>query len=91
MKAGAYPGQAILMSRFIGVLNTTGTDMENRGNFFALMFFAMACGALVLYFVIGWTANIVAQVSLKHNLSQSRFEQRLISARLLITSSVSKS
>ena len=67
MKAGAYPGQAILMSRFIGVLNTTGADMENRGNFFALMFFAMACGALLLYFVIGWTANIVAQVGLEYN------------------------
>lgn len=67
MKAGAYPGQAILMSRFIGVLNTTGADMESRGNFFALMFLVMACGALLLYFVIGWTANIVAQVNLKYN------------------------
>lgn len=55
------------MSRFIGVLNTTGADMEIRGNFFALMFLAMAGGALLLYFVIGWTANIVAQVSLKYN------------------------
>jgi len=79
------------MSRFIGVLNTTGADMEKQGNFFALMFFAMACGALLLYFVIGWTANTVAQVSLKHNLTQSRFDQSLISTRLSITSSVSKS
>lgn len=55
------------MSRFIGVLNTTGADMENRGNFFAPMFFAMACGALLLYFVIGWGADIIAQVSLEYN------------------------
>ena len=37
--------------------------MEERGNFFALMFFVMGLGALVVYFVVGWSSNVVAQVS----------------------------
>jgi putative effector of murein hydrolase LrgA (UPF0299 family) len=41
--------------------------MESQGSFFALIFLAMAFGALIVYFVIGWTANVVAQVSLKAN------------------------
>jgi ATP-binding cassette subfamily B (MDR/TAP) protein 1 len=48
------------MSSSIGVFNTTGADMEEQGSFFALMFLAMAFGALIIYFVIGWTANVVA-------------------------------
>jgi len=51
------------MSRFIEVFNLTGSKMEERGNFFALMFFVMGLGALVVYFVVGWSSNVVAQVS----------------------------
>lgn len=51
------------MSRFIDVFQLTGAAMRRRGNFFALMFLAMACGCLVIYFVLGWTSNVVAQVS----------------------------
>ncbi|KAJ5599197.1 hypothetical protein N7450_000264 [Penicillium hetheringtonii] len=61
MAAAAYPGQAILMSRFIEVFNLKGSRMEERGNFFALMFFVMGLGALVVYFVMGWSSNVVAQ------------------------------
>jgi ATP-binding cassette subfamily B (MDR/TAP) protein 1 len=59
------------MSSFIGVFNTTGADMESQGSFFALIFLAMAFGALIVYFVIGWTANVVAQVSIKLNQASS--------------------
>lgn len=60
--AAAYPGQAILMSRFIDVFQYTGSQMENRGNFFALMFLVLGIGACVVYFVIGWCSNTVATV-----------------------------
>ncbi|KAM0259265.1 hypothetical protein ACHAPA_010832 [Fusarium lateritium] len=59
--AAASPGQAILMSRFIDVFKLTGDAMQKKGSFFALMFLAMACGCLVVYFVLGWTSNVVAQ------------------------------
>ncbi|KAJ4015499.1 hypothetical protein NW752_006959 [Fusarium irregulare] len=59
--AAAYPGQAILMSRFIDVFRLTGKAMEKKGSFFALMFLAMACGCLVVYFSLGWTSNVIAQ------------------------------
>ncbi|UPK99813.1 hypothetical protein LCI18_010748 [Fusarium solani-melongenae] len=59
--AAAYPGQAILMSKFIDVFKLTGSAMQTKGNFFALMFLVMACGCLVVYFVLGWTSNVIAQ------------------------------
>lgn len=37
-------------------------DVE-KNNFFALMFFVVALGNLVLYAICGWLCNIVAQVS----------------------------
>ncbi|KAF5011949.1 hypothetical protein FDECE_1955 [Fusarium decemcellulare] len=59
--AAAYPGQAILMSKFIGVFKLTGSAMQKKGSFFALMFLVMACGCLVVYFVLGWASNVIAQ------------------------------
>jgi len=50
------------MSQFIDVFQFTGSQMQKEGNFFALMFFVMGIGALVVYFVIGWCSNVVAQV-----------------------------
>lgn len=60
--AASYPGQAILMSKFIEVFNFTGAKMEERGNFFALMFLVLGIGALVVYFIVGWSSNVIAQV-----------------------------
>lgn len=37
----------------------------DKGNFFALMFFVVALGNLVLYAVAGWLSNIVAQTTMK--------------------------
>jgi hypothetical protein len=50
------------MSRFIDVFQFTGSQMQEKGNFFALMFLVMGIGALVVYFVVGWCSNVVAQV-----------------------------
>lgn len=60
--AASYPGQAILMSKFIEVFKFTGTRMQEKGNFFALMFLVLGLGSLFVYFVIGWSSNVVAQV-----------------------------
>lgn len=62
MAAASYPGQAILMSKFIEVFKFTGTKMQEKGNFFALMFLVLGLGSLVVYFVVGWSSNVVAQV-----------------------------
>lgn len=40
--------------------------MRTKGNFFALMFFVLGLGSFVVYFIIGWASNIIAQVSLLH-------------------------
>lgn len=50
------------MSKFIEVFKFTGTRMQEKGNFFALMFFVLGLGSFVVYFVVGWSSNVVAQV-----------------------------
>lgn len=40
----------------------TGDAMTHRGDFFASMFIVLAAGCLVVYFVMGWSVNVVAQV-----------------------------
>lgn len=39
------------------------SDMQSRGNFISLMFFVMALGLLCIFFVLGWTTNVISQVS----------------------------
>lgn len=50
------------MSRFIEVFKFTGAKMQEKGNFFALMFLVLALGSFIVYFVIGWSSNVIAQV-----------------------------
>jgi ATP-binding cassette subfamily B (MDR/TAP) protein 1 len=50
------------MSGFIEVFKLTGDKMRAKGNFFALMFLVLAIGTFVMYFLLGWTSNVVAQV-----------------------------
>ncbi|KAJ0336953.1 hypothetical protein COL922a_007323 [Colletotrichum nupharicola] len=52
--------RAILMSRFIEVFKFTGSQMQKKGNFFALMFFVVRIGAFFVYFVIGWCSITIA-------------------------------
>lgn len=44
------------------VFTLTGEAMKERGNFFASMFIVLAAGCLVIYFVLGWAVNVIAQV-----------------------------
>lgn len=37
-------------------------DFVARGNFISLMFFVMSLGILVIYFIMGWCTNTIAQV-----------------------------
>jgi ATP-binding cassette subfamily B (MDR/TAP) protein 1 len=60
--AAVYPGQALLLGKTMDVF--TSPDMVSRGNFVSLMFFVLALGCFVVYFVLGWTSNVIAQVGL---------------------------
>jgi ATP-binding cassette subfamily B (MDR/TAP) protein 1 len=48
----------------------TSSDLVKGGDFVSLMYLVIALGALVVFFVMGWISNIIAQVS-------SREETRL--------------
>lgn len=56
-----FPGQALLLAKVMDVFGAP--DMVARGNFISLMFFVMGLGSLVAYFVMGWSTNVIAQVS----------------------------
>jgi ATP-binding cassette subfamily B (MDR/TAP) protein 1 len=56
-----YPAQAILFSRLFLVFQLKGTEARSQANFYALMFFVIALGNLLAYFVMGWIANTVSQ------------------------------
>ncbi|CAG9989103.1 unnamed protein product [Clonostachys byssicola] len=57
--AGVYPGQTVLIGQVMDLFKAE--DMQNRANFLALMFFVMALGLLVIYGVLGWATNVLAQ------------------------------
>ncbi|KAL2272078.1 hypothetical protein VTJ83DRAFT_1449 [Remersonia thermophila] len=71
-----FPAQAILMSQMMDVFTLTGEAMENRGNFFATMFIVLAAGCLVIYMLMGWAVNVVAQ-TLSHKLRRLAFNDIL--------------
>ncbi|CAH0045767.1 unnamed protein product [Clonostachys solani] len=54
-----FPAQAILLGNVLDVTNSP--NMVSRGSFYALMFFIMAIASLIVYFVMGWATNIIAQ------------------------------
>lgn len=49
------------MGRIVNLLGSD--DVMKEANFISLMFFVLAIGCLAVYFAMGWTTNIVAQVS----------------------------
>ncbi|KAF5489359.1 Leptomycin B resistance protein pmd1 [Colletotrichum siamense] len=57
--AAVYPGQTLLLSQVMDVF--TSSDMVKRGNFIALMYFVMSIGTLTVYYIMGWTTNVIAQ------------------------------
>ncbi|KAL4911225.1 hypothetical protein BDW74DRAFT_184667 [Aspergillus multicolor] len=57
--AAVNPGQALLLGNILSVFNSP--NFISRGNFIALMFFVMSLGILVVYFIMGWATNTIAQ------------------------------
>lgn len=60
LTAAVYPGQAFLLANVLDLFSSQ--DMEQQGNFISLMFFVMGLGCLVVYFIMGWATNVIAQV-----------------------------
>jgi ATP-binding cassette subfamily B (MDR/TAP) protein 1 len=52
---------AVLVSKSLEAYETVDVP---KANFFALMFFVVALGNLVIYAVTGWLSNVIAQVLL---------------------------
>jgi len=56
-----FPAQALLFSRLIAVFQRTGDEARRQANFYSLMFFIVALGNLVGYFMLGVTCNVISQ------------------------------
>ncbi|EGE02071.1 multidrug resistance protein [Trichophyton equinum CBS 127.97] len=56
-----FPTQAVILARTLEVFQFRGSEAVQRGNFWALMFFAVALANFLIYFVVGWMANIIIQ------------------------------
>ncbi|KAG2027540.1 hypothetical protein GB937_001286 [Aspergillus fischeri] len=72
--AAVYPGQNLLLSEVMDVF--TSSDLVKGGDFVSLMYFVIGLGALVVFFVIGWISNIIAQ-SLSQNVREGLFRSML--------------
>ncbi|KAH6677860.1 multidrug/pheromone exporter [Plectosphaerella plurivora] len=57
--AALFPAQALLLGNILDVFSSP--DMMSRGNFISLMFFIIAWGCLLEYFIMGWSSNMIAQ------------------------------
>ena len=71
-----FPAQALLFARLIRVFTLQGEEARDQANFYALMFFVVALGNLVAYFVIGWNCNVIAQV-VTHRYRHEMFQRVL--------------
>ncbi|KAL5330302.1 hypothetical protein ACEPPN_003828 [Leptodophora sp. 'Broadleaf-Isolate-01'] len=63
LAAGAtFPGQALLFSRILNVFTLQDPNKaQSEANFYALMFFVVALGNLLAYFIIGFLCNMIGQ------------------------------
>ncbi|KAJ6441525.1 multidrug resistance protein 3 [Purpureocillium lavendulum] len=57
--AAMYPGQTLLLGNVMNVF--TSPNMQKRGNFISLMFLVMAIALLFIFFLLGWTTNVISQ------------------------------
>jgi len=48
----------------VELFTLTGSEMTDRGDFFATMFVAISSACLFSYYLMGWGTNILAQVSI---------------------------
>ncbi|KAL4785971.1 P-loop containing nucleoside triphosphate hydrolase protein [Aspergillus varians] len=72
--AAVNPGQALLIGNIMTVF--TSLNIVAQGNFISLMFFVMSLGILVIYFVMGWSTNTIAQ-ALSRKMRREIFESFL--------------
>ncbi|KAH8723660.1 multidrug resistance protein 1 [Phaeosphaeriaceae sp. PMI808] len=56
-----YPAQAILFGRIVDSFLLPPDRGVKQGDFYSLMFFIVAIGNLLVYAVVGWVSNIIAQ------------------------------
>ncbi|EXK38569.1 hypothetical protein FOMG_06142 [Fusarium oxysporum f. sp. melonis 26406] len=56
-----YPGQALVFAELMNVFTYSGSKLRSKGDFFALVFFIIAIGNLIIYFVLGWFSNTIGQ------------------------------
>ncbi|KAM5372998.1 hypothetical protein ACJZ2D_007209 [Fusarium nematophilum] len=74
--SGAFPGQALLLGSTMDVFTAEG--IVSRGNFIALMFFIMALGSFVVYFILGFATNVISQALnkvVRHHLLEAILRQ----------------
>lgn len=48
----------------------TSSNLTKGGDFVSLMYFIVSLGSLIVFFVIGWISNIIAQVSPAQRIQQ---------------------
>lgn len=62
-----FPGQALLLASITDIF-TGGypSEMVRKGNFVSLMYVVMAVGCFLGYFAMGWSTNIITQVSINN-------------------------
>ncbi|KAF4979221.1 hypothetical protein FZEAL_4530 [Fusarium zealandicum] len=58
--AGTWPGQAVLFSRLVLVFSSEEPS-KSKANLYSLMFFVIALGNLVCYFIVCYVANTISQ------------------------------
>lgn len=56
-----FPAQAILFARIVEAFQIPPDEGRRQGNFYSLMFFVVALGNWLVYAIIGWASNVVAQ------------------------------
>lgn len=71
-RSAIYPVQAFLYAKIVNVFTLKGRDLIHEGDFWSLMFFILAIGSFLAYFVLGWTAHVIQAVS---PLTDSKFEE----------------
>ncbi|KAM0541190.1 hypothetical protein ACHAPJ_013354 [Fusarium lateritium] len=56
-----YPGQALVLAELMDVFTHSGSELRTQGDFYALIFFVIAIGNLIIYFALGWFCNTIGQ------------------------------
>ncbi|EMT69314.1 Leptomycin B resistance protein pmd1 [Fusarium odoratissimum] len=72
--AAVYPGQTLLLAQVMDIF--TSSNLTKGGDFVSLMYFVVGLGSLIVFFVMGWISNIIAQ-TLSHNVREGLFRSML--------------